>query len=164
NGALTTLSANGQTANSFGYTVAGRSSFKLKTGGAGSSTNAGSISVTPSSGSSTPVPLVVFSFKPGAFTLTQAGVPANSGTAFRMYAEASGSGGVGSIATGIAVANASTSAATVTFDLFSANGAPTGLTKSYPISGNGQIAKFLGEIFPALTLPFQGVLRISTDS
>lgn len=158
------LTANGQTASSFSYTVARRSSFKLTTAGAGGM-QVGSVRVTPGSGTNTPVPLVVFSYKPAAFTLTQAGVPGNSGTAFRMYAEASGSSGaVGSISTGVAIANASTSSASVTFDLFTAAGVSMGLSRTYTLAGSGQMAKFLAEVFPTLSLPFQGVLRITTSS
>jgi hypothetical protein len=156
------LRANGQTGSSFNYSVAPKSSFKLTTEGEGASTSSGSVTLTPNAGSTTPVPLVVFSFKPGAFTVTQAGVPANSGTAFRMYAEASG--GAAGISTGVAVANGSTGKADVRFELYTATGEPTGLSRSYSMTGSGQLAKFIEEIFPSLSLPFQGVLRISTTS
>ncbi len=158
-GAASPLTANGQSSASFSYSLPRRGSFKLTTSGAGANTSSGSVSIAPSSGSSTPVPLVVFSYKPGSVTVTQAGVPTNLGTAFRVYAE-----GSSSIQTGIAVANGSSSQATVTFEAFNASGASTGLTNSITVAGQGQTAKFLNELFPNLTLPFTGLVRITTTS
>jgi hypothetical protein len=50
--------------------------------------------------------------------LTEAGAAANSGTAFRMYVESSGvPGQSGNIQSGIAVANTTSTAANLTFEL-----------------------------------------------
>ena len=164
NGQVTSVIANGQTNSNFNYVVAARSSFKLTTAGAGT-LRAGSITVDPASGNDVPVPLVVFTNKPGPATVSQAGIPTNSGTAFRMYVEASGaSGAVGSVSTGIAVANGSTSPATITFELSTANGVSAAPSKSFDIAPSGQMAIFINEIFPSVVLPFQGVVRISSNS
>jgi hypothetical protein len=163
-GTILNLTTNGQTATSFSYTIQRRSSFKLQTAGAGN-LQSGSVTVTPSSGNNTPVSLAVFSYATGGVTVTQAGVPSNSGTAFRMYVEATpGLGGVGTYSTGFAVANLTGTTGTVTFDLYTAAGVATGFTKTLPIQAFGQNAQFLSDIFPSLTLPFQGVLRVTTST
>jgi hypothetical protein len=84
-----------------------------------------------------------------------------------LYAQLSGaSGQIGSIQTGVAVANPSTNPASVVFELNTLSGASTGLTGSMTVPASGQIAVFLGQIpgFGTLTNPFQGVLRVSTPA
>ncbi len=110
----------------------------------------------------------MFSLKTGGVTVSTAGVP-GSGTsnAFRMYAELSGTAGqIGSIQTGIAIANPGTGTASVVFELNTLSGASTGLTGSLSLPAGGQTALFLNQIpgFETLTTPFRGVLRISTSS
>jgi hypothetical protein len=152
-----------ETAASFGYSIPKHSSFKLQTAG-GSNYQGGSVTVTPISGNNTPVALSVLSFYNGAATQTQAGVPSNLGTAFRMYVEATANPRtIGSYDSGIAVANGFASPGTVTFDLYTATGTPTGLSTTIPLAALGHKAEFIDEIFPQLTLPFQGILRISTS-
>jgi hypothetical protein len=70
----------------------------------------------------------------------------------------------GSYSSGFAVANSSSSAASVKFDLYTLAGAATGLTNTVQIPASGQVAEFIEDLFPALPLPFQGVMRISTSS
>ena len=84
-----------------------------------------------------------------------------------MYAEASGSfGDVGSIQTGVAIANPDSEPATVMFELTQLDGTSTGLTGVANRTGQGQVALFLNQVqgFESLALPFEGVLRISTGS
>jgi hypothetical protein len=163
-GNIVTLTANSTTAASFAYSIPKHSSFKLQTAG-GANEQFGSVTVTPNASNNTPVSLSVFSYKNGAaVTQTQAGVPSNSGTFFRTYVESTANPNtIGSYDTGIAVANGSTSTGSVTFDLYTATGASTGLTTTIPLTALGHKAEFINELFPTLTLPFQGVLRISTS-
>jgi hypothetical protein len=49
----------------------------------------GSIRVVPTRGGEAPTTLTLFTLKQGQFTVTEAAAPANRGTAFRMYVEAS---------------------------------------------------------------------------
>jgi len=165
-GSSVTLTANGTTASTFNYSIPRRSSFKLQTAGAGN-VQVGSVTVTPAAGTNTPVSLGVFSYANGATTITQAGVPSTLGTSFRTYVEATpnlGPQSIGSYSTGVAVANAASAAGTITFDLFNADGTATAFTKTLPINGFGQFSGFLSDIFPSLTLPFQGVLRVRTST
>ena len=82
-----------------------------------------------------------------------------SGPAFRLYAEASPNF---QVQTGVAIANASPSPASVAFELTDLAGQSMGLSGSIVVPGNGQTAEFLNQIpgFSALPTPFQGVLRI----
>lgn len=165
-GAPLSLTANGTAGSSFSYMIASHSSFKLLTAGAtpGSTPVTGSVVVTPSSGSVTPFSLAVFSFATTT-TITQAGVPSNPGTSFRTYVEASTSfGNIGSYSTGYAVANASSTPGTITLTLYNPDGSATPYSATVPIAANGQFAEFLYQRFPALPLPFQGILRISTTT
>jgi hypothetical protein len=150
------------------YTLPARSSFQLQTPGVANTATTGSVRVVPGSGSKTPSGVAVFSFKTGGVTVSVAGVPSAAAlSAVRMYAELSGTPGqIGSIQTGVAIANPSTSPAPVVFELNTLSGASTGLTGSMTVPANGQIAVFLGQIpgFSALANPFQGVLRVSTSS
>jgi hypothetical protein len=119
------------------------------------------VRVTPATGIA-PTALAVFSFKPGEITFAEAGVRGVVGSAFRIYAEENTpSAGVGAIQTGFATANLSATPATVNLELFNLDGTSTGITNSVTIPGNGQIASFLHDVFPTLTFPFQGILRVS---
>src|SRR5439155_7449895 len=116
-GQNTTVTVNGQSNSSFPYSIPARSSQKLQTSGTASSTTAGSVLVSPSGNSATPSGLAIFSFRNAGVTVTEAGVPAiPSGTAFLLYVEAAGdfsAGATGSNQTGLAIANSSTTLATV---------------------------------------------------
>src|SRR5581483_10359393 len=50
---------------------------------------------------------------------------------------------------------------TVSFELTDLTGKSLG-TASIPVPGNGQTAKFVSDIFPSVSLPLKGVLRVST--
>jgi hypothetical protein len=156
-----TVTIAGQSGSSFPYTIPARSSRKLQTSGQGAS--AGSVRVVPSANNNTPSGLAIFSFRNAGVTVSEAGVPASrTSSAFRLYAEGSGSlGQTGSIQTGIAITNPSANSVTVNFTLTTpSSGTATG---SKLIPGNGQIALFVNELgnFP---FAYQGVLRISTTS
>ena len=159
------ITLNGQTSTLFNYSVPRRSSILLKTSGLSSGTASGSIRVTPSGNQSTPSGLVIFSYKNGGFTVSEAGVPSvQPARAVRLYAEASTQ--VSSILTGVAIANPASTPIAVNLDLTSLAGGTTIFSGFATIPGNGQIAKFLNEIqgLESLPRPFKGVLRVSTSS
>jgi hypothetical protein len=70
---------------------------------------------------------------------------------------------VGSIQTGIAVANSTAAAATVNFEVTKLDGTSTGLVGTVTVPANGQSALFLNQVpgLAALPTSLQGVLRIS---
>src|SRR5262249_17137649 len=69
-GTVQALAANGQTANSFAYSIPRRSSFKLTTAGAGPF-KTGTITMTPGGGTNVPVALAVFSFAANGVIISQ---------------------------------------------------------------------------------------------
>jgi peptidoglycan hydrolase-like protein with peptidoglycan-binding domain len=157
----------GQSNSSFAYSIAPRNSQKLRTAGTSSAIAVGSIRVASNAGGAAPAGLAVFTFRSGGFTVAEAGVPASpAGTAFRLYAEASGIlGSLGSIETGLAVTNMSSSNAIVNVDLHRLDGSSIGLTGTISIPANGQRATFLSQVpgLGALGTPFQGVLRVASN-
>ena len=161
-GGPATVVVNQQSANNFSYSVPARSSQKLQTSSATVAIAHGSVRVVPTANQSTPSALLIFSFRKDGITVAEAGVPATAaGTAFRLYAEVSNS-----IQTGIAAANASGTAATVTFELTRLDGTALGLIETLTLPANGQIPIFLNELpaFRSLPASFQGVLRLTSSS
>jgi hypothetical protein len=103
-------------------------------------------------------------------TVSEAGLSAASiGSAFRIYAEASGDfdhAAIRSMQTGIAVSNVSNSPAMVKLELYGLDGSSTGLMGTLIVPANGQVVRFLNQIqeLAQLPLPFHGVLRVSSSS
>jgi hypothetical protein len=82
-----------------------------------------------------------------------------------MYVEMnSRNAGAGAIQSGIAIANNSSTATTVNFELTSMNGVNSGLTATVVVPPFGHLSKFVHELFPALVLPFQGILRAASSN
>jgi hypothetical protein len=167
-----TLTGSGQFVNGTGialskfpYAIAARSSFKLVTSGQGGSLQTGSLLITPDTKSVAPTALNVFSYQPAAITVSEAGVVPYVGTALRMYVETSGiPGDALSIQSGIAVANPYPGTVALTLELFQSDGNSTGLVSTLNVPGQGQVAKFLSDIFPSLVPPFEGLVRVVTTN
>ena len=168
-GQVLTRTVDGVSGTSFNYSIAPRSAKRLRTSGAGT-LQSGSVRLVPTASQRRPDGVIIFTYKRNGITVSEAGVPSlPSGTAFRLYAEATPgfpAGQVGSSQTGIAIANASATASSVNFELHALTGTSTGLTGTKTVPGNGQFSLFLTDIpgFATLATPFQGVLRISTAS
>lgn len=154
-GTIQFLSQSGQTISTAPYAISPRSSTRQATSGSGTAVQVGSVRVSPASGGIAPSGLSIFSYRIGGVTVTEAGVPAlRSGTAFRTYVESSGG-----TQAGIAIANPSTSAASVDLEM-------EGLSSTLNIPPGGQTALFLTEIsgFRSLPSSIQGVLRITSST
>jgi sugar lactone lactonase YvrE len=149
------------------YSIPARASQRLQTLGTSSSISTGSVRIIPAGGTA-PTGAAIFSFRNNGITVAEAGVSAvPSGTAFRLYAEASGDfsrSAAGSIQTGIAVANTSSATVNVTVDLTKLDGSAIGLTGILSVPANGQTAIFLNQIpgLESLQTPLQGVMRVSS--
>jgi sugar lactone lactonase YvrE len=169
-GKSVTVTAGGQTGSSFNFSLPPRASQKLQTAGIAAAVQTGSVLVTPGNGSAAPSGVLVFSLSNGATTVAEAGVPVvTAASAFRLYVESSGNfknGATGSIQTGLAVANASHSPATVTVELNRLDGSSSGLTGSITLPADGQQAIYLDSIAGLGTLqpPFKGILRFSSTA
>ena len=103
------LGVDGQTGQSFSYTISERSARRLQATGGQPTARVGSVLITPNAGETTPSALAIFSFRAGGITSTEASISATpAGATFRVYAEvAGGLGQVGSIQSGVAIANPS---------------------------------------------------------
>jgi len=156
---------NGEVTATTTYAIPAHASQELTMAGIGSTT--GSMRVVPLDGDPAAVPLVIFSYRPGAITVSEAGVPSTSGTVFRSYVESSGViGHTGSIQSGVAITNNSPAPSTVRLELNRMDGSSTGLPApiALTIPGHGHTAKFVAELFPSLPSPFSGTVRISSES
>ena len=149
------------------YSIAPRDMFRISTSGAGPATTVGAIRITPDAGTAAPAGLSIFSFSNGGVTVSEAGVPVlRSGQSFRMFEIEAGSY-PGQLQTGLAIANpSSTDTAIVTLTLTNLAGDSTGLTSTLTLPPLGHTAAFMKQFpgFESIPHPFQGVVRISTNS
>ena len=155
----------GSTGSDFDYSIPPRSSQRFTTANPFGELNSGSVRAVPDSGNAAPLGLVVFSYAPAGKTLSEAGVPAlPKGSAFRVYAEASGMPGqMGSISTGLAVTNVGDTANTVTLEVAHLDGSLAAAPEMLTLPPSGQVARFLNEIF-SLPDNFSGVLRVTSTA
>jgi hypothetical protein len=167
-GAAAPLSVNGQQGSSFSYALPPRTIRKFVTSGVPVVNVSGSVRLLPAGSGPAPHGLVVFSYRNGGVTVSEAGVAMiPGGRAFRLFAEAAGKPEAsGFVQTGIAVANTSPAAVTVSLELFSLDGSPSGLTGTISVPPDGQTAAFLHQIpgFTSLVAPFRGTLRVSGNA
>jgi len=163
-GGPTTVNIDGAPGTTTAYSVAANSSKKFLVTGASPGTASGSVRIVPTAaGGPAPTPLVIFSYKPESITVSEAGVPVTMGTTFRMFAQLSPAA---KISTGVAIANATAVAGTVTLTLTDLNGVQIAQTTPLALPASGQIARFLDQVAFTPSLAGQtvaGVLRITTD-
>ncbi len=164
------VTVDGVNASSFSYSIPPRMVRKFATSGVPPEVQTGSILVIPSASNPSPVGSAVFSMRQGGRVVNQTGIMAVRFTrAYRLYAEAAGDfdkAAIGSMQTGLAVANGSSSPATVRLELYRPDGSSLGKSGTMVLPGDGQISKFLNQIagLENLPLPFQGVVRISSPA
>src|SRR5207245_9337894 len=129
----------GFSASSITYTIAAKNAFRFTLSGTGSVTKSGSVRITPSDGA-TPQALAIFGYKPGAVTVSEAGLSGAKGSRFRRYVEASGTvGRVGWVQSGVAIANTSTSQSiSVDLELTKLDGTSSGIAKKTITLGPSQ--------------------------
>jgi hypothetical protein len=149
---------------SISYTVPQSRTLKFILLSPGSNVQSGVVRVTPNSGDHSPIPLAVFAYSPAGIRVSDAVVLGVQGTQLRTYIETSNVGSVGSIQSGLAVANASGATANVILQLYNLDGTATGLTSTLTIPVGGKFAKFADEIFPSVSTPFKGILRLTSDN
>ena len=155
----------GSTGSEFSYAIPPRSSKRLRTANPAGATSVGSVRVTSTGGTSSPSGVAIFSFSPGGVTVSEAGVAALPvGTAFRLYVESLGTPGqVGSVRSGLAITDTSSSSNTITLELTSLDGTTVGEAEVLSLPPSGHTSKFLDELF-SLPDDFSGVLRITSSS
>jgi hypothetical protein len=142
------------------FTIVDRGGMSIITDGSGPQT-VGYSRIVPNSGQITPTGVAIYGFRNPSFILvSETGVPASPlVSAGRIYAEIAGS-----VNTGIAIANRSDSAATISFSFRNASGVLAG-SGSITIAANRQIAEFLNQapfnVYPGST--FQGTFSFTSS-
>src|SRR5262249_39564701 len=115
------ISMNGISTSAASYTIPPRSIIRVTTGNLSQTGQVGFVRITPAIGGVAPDAIAMFSLKSNGITVSEAGVSAiTPGRAFRMYAEVSSTANanqVGSIQSGVAMANTSSSPNVVTLQL-----------------------------------------------
>jgi Zn-dependent metalloprotease len=160
--ALSVRPVGGQAGSSFSYSIPASGFFVIQTDGTSSSTQVGSVRVTPSSGSNAPVGAGIFSYSPQGILVTESGIPsAQPTTKARIYVDKSGGHD-----TGIALANPGNSAASVTVRAYQTDGVTSSGNTPAPLNINaaGHKAAFAGEMVTGLPSNFTGVVEITSPS
>jgi hypothetical protein len=158
-GSLELLDSDGQAFTSLPYLIPARSARRLAPALAVPAVRTGSARIVPGSGG-VPSGIAVLRLTTEGGVVAEAGVSAvSTGSTFRTYAEI-----LGSVRTGLAVANPSPSPATVTVELTRLDGTATTLTGTIDVPASGHRGLFIDEIpgLTTLTSPFQGTARISS--
>jgi hypothetical protein len=159
------LTVNNQFGVSFNYNIPARAATTMQTSGSGTAIRVGSVRITPTGATSAPTALAGFSFTQAGILLTEASVMGQpTATAQRLYAEADRRTGDPSLQSGIAIANTSSTSATVTLELRNPDGSPANFATVRLIPAFGQLSEFLRELFPSLPDSFSGVLRITSGT
>jgi hypothetical protein len=159
-----TITVDTITASSLSYTVPQKRTVKFILPNAGPTLQTGVVKLTPNTGDRTPVPVAVFAFTKGGVRVAEASVVGTVGTQLRTYVENSGTvGSVGSIESGVAIANADVTPATVGLQVFGLDGQLQGAT-SITVPVGGKTARFANELFPTLSSSFKGMLRMTSNA
>ena len=156
----------GQTGSEFSYSIPAGSSQTFTTSNSAGEATIGSVRAIPNSGSVAPSGLVVISFTAGGKTFLEVGANAQTaGSAFHLYAEASGTPGqAGSIQTGLVITNAVDTANTVTLEVRDSDGTLAAPPATLPLPPSGLVARFIDELFASLPDEFSGVLRVTSTA
>lgn len=171
NGQSVTVDTDLGSSNRFSYRVLARSAWRLRTSVTGTLRMGSVLFLADAVSTAVPVGSVVFSYKRSGVTVSEAGVPPpRSMSAARLFVEVSGDFGrsePGSLQTGFAISNATSSAPVrVTLDLTGLDSRSMGRIGTIDIPAGGQASRFLNQIpgFESLPVPFQGVLRVTAPS
>jgi hypothetical protein len=169
-GSVEFVAANGiATGTRFDYVLAARGAQRFHTNGTASTIQAGSIRISPAAGTSSPSAAGIFSFRQNGVTVSEAGiaaVPASAAT--RLFVEAAGNlkgGEAGSLMSGVAISNPSSSSTVVSLELRTMGGVLARPVSTILIPARGQVAMFLNEIagIAGFAAPLQGVLTVNSS-
>jgi hypothetical protein len=149
------------------YTIPARSSRKIRIGSQSSET-AGAFRVVPDQGNVAPSVAAIYTFTSAGIIVSASGATANREAGeLDIYSEASGQpGAIGSIQTGLAIANPSEQETVVGFQFFKLDGSSAGVEGILRIGAWGQLHSSIQELPGAQNLPrpFQGTLRLSSSA
>jgi hypothetical protein len=163
------VTINGVTGSEFAYSIPVHSSVRFATAGTSATLQGGSIYITPVvtgpfGSSDGPTAQAILLYRNNGTLVSETGISAGPvGSSFRMYAESSGvNGQVGSIQSGLAIANPTSTATILTVELTGMDGLIAGVAPAtVTVPANGQTAKFLNELFPTVATPFHGIVKLT---
>ncbi|MBZ5535860.1 MAG: VCBS repeat-containing protein [Acidobacteriia bacterium] len=156
---LSVNAINGSSGSSFPYLIPPEGVFIFQTDGSPQFVNAGSVQLTPDSGTTTPVGAGIFSLRRAGNLVTESGIPsANLTTHARLYVDLTNRHN-----TGVAIAIAGSVPLHASITAFEADGITPVATGSLDLDPNGHAAKFANQFFIA-SLPegFTGVLDVTS--
>src|SRR5436309_1940751 len=162
------VTIDGQTSNSFTYSIPARSARRFKTSGSSSPPVFGWVEVSPGANTQAPSVAAVLTARINNTTVTETAIGGSSATnATRLYAEFSGNFArrdPRSVHTGLAVSNGAAASVTISIDATSLDGTLLGTT-TVSVPARGEVALFAGDI-PGLKLPapFAGTLWVSAPA
>ena len=158
--------ADGRTGSEFAYSIPAGSSQTFTTSNPTGALTIGSVRATPASGSVAPSGFAAVSITAGGKTFSEVGINAPTvGSAFRLYAESSGTPGqAGSIRTVLVIASAADAANSVTLEVTGLDGALAVPPLTLQVPPSGLLAGFVDELFDSLADEFSGVLRVASTA
>jgi hypothetical protein len=164
-----TMTVNGVTDSTCVYSLPAHSSGRFATSGTSAALQGGSIHVSPVAlglvgSTDTPAAQAIILMRNNGTLVSETGISAAPvGSVFRMYAESAGvNGQIGSIQSGLAIANPLPVDTLVTVEVTGLDGLTSGAASAtISLPGNGQTAKFLNELFPTLASPFRGIVKLT---
>jgi len=168
--ALLEMTVDGVTRTTFRYSIPPHAATRLVTAGSSGAVRAGSVRITAENAFSIdqiPVAQAILSLRNGGVTVSEVGVSAPPiETEVRMYMDASGSPGqIGSIQSGLVIANPAARAVTASIELTGLDGTSVSLPPAtISVPAHGQVTKLINEIFPELPMDFHGIAHVTGTS
>jgi sugar lactone lactonase YvrE len=165
NGGGSSLNVNqvgGTSGSVFRYSIPIGGVVRFQTDGSPATINTGWAQLIPDTGTSTPIGAGVFGYNPGAFLVTESGIPATvSTTHARIYVDLSAGHD-----TGLAIANPTNASANITITAFQSDGVTGVGTSQGPLQlpANGYSAFFADGFITGLPAGFTGVLDITSSA
>jgi hypothetical protein len=142
----------------FRYSIPPGGLFRFVSDGSPVTAVTGSIQLTPDNGTSSPVGAGILSLSQNGVLVTETGIPSATPTRHaRIYVDKSGGHD-----TGVAIAAPGSSAVTVNFSAFHADGSTPAGSGAVSLNSNGHDARFAGQIISGLPAGFTGVLDLSS--
>jgi subtilisin family serine protease len=159
---LTVGTDNGNRDSQFQYSIQAGGVYVLHTSGSTADVQAGWVQVWPSMSTPSPVGAGVLGYSVGGIRVTESGIPAAIPTTHaHIYVDQSGG-----YDTGLALANPVSSEIEVSVRACRTDGSPAADTAPAPLNltGNGHLARYVGQLVSGLPAGFTGVLDIYAPS
>ncbi len=159
---LAVQTVNGPAGSAFAYSIPPGGTYVLRTDGSPAATNVGWVSLTPGSGTTTPVGAGIFEYSQNGVLTAESGIPSAALTTHaRIFVDTSEGHD-----TGLALANPGSGSASIVLTAYQMDGSTRAGTGqgSVVLNANGHAAGFVDQQIAGLPAGFQGVLDIASSS